>query len=521
MSNQAPINDPILNAPQGVNINEDSLLDKNIVAEEAIADGGIDNVAAEEVQAIAEAAQEQEAVQELVEVEEEPAEAPQAEAQPEEEESKPEEEAQPEKSEPKAEEASKSEPKREIGDEVLLKVEHLSQYFRFGANYLKAVNDVSFDIKKGEVFGLVGESGCGKTTTGRTIIKLYEATGGNVYFKGHRIVAGCLEYKSKIADARKACFASLKPAKGEENKVSFGDAFKHYMDVRKEQRPLIKAARHDQKHCDHDYAKQFVEEVKNNYKDKFAEVQSGKEKLKLRFNYNRDLLYARKSRLVTKIQMVFQDPIASLDPRMTVREIIAEGLRIRGVRDKEVINNKVYEVLEKVGLVREHANRYPHEFSGGQRQRIGVARAMIMNPEIIIADEPVSALDVSIQAQVINLLDDLREEMGLTVLFIAHDLSVVKYFSDRIAVMYFGNMVELATSDELFAHPCHPYTRSLLSAIPLPDPVYEKTRKRLVYRPLVDHDYSVDKPSFREVAPGHWVSCNDAEEAKYREEING
>lgn len=162
---------------------------------------------------------------------------------------------------------------------------------------------------------------------------------------------------------------------------------------------------------------------------------------------------ARKERIVTKIQMVFQDPIASLDPRMTVREIIAEGLKIRGIRNKEEINEKVYEVLEKVGLVKEHAGRYPHEFSGGQRQRIGVARAIIMRPELIIADEPISALDVSIQAQVINLLNDLRKELGLTILFIAHDLSVVKYFSDRIAVMYFGNMVELADSDELFKHP--------------------------------------------------------------------
>ena len=177
----------------------------------------------------------------------------------------------------------------------------------------------------------------------------------------------------------------------------------------------------------------------------------------------------------------------------------------------------MYEVLEKVGLVREHAGRYPHEFSGGQRQRIGVARSIIMRPELIIADEPVSALDVSIQAQVINLLNDLRHELGLTILFIAHDLSVVKYFSDRIAVMYFGNMVELASSDELFKHPLHPYTKSLLSAIPLPDPVYEKKRTRIVYNPLADHDYSVDKPSFREVSPGHFVSCNEAEFQKYQE----
>ena len=489
MSNEK-LNDPILDQPENVNLNEDTLLDKNIANEEIVEDAEqAESAAPQEEAAIEQAVEEDPAVKKVLQAEQEP----------------------------------KSGGRKSLDDaDVLLKVEHLSQYFRMGTNYLKAVNDVSFDVKRGEVFGLVGESGCGKTTTGRTIIKLYDATGGNVYFKGRRIVAGTLEYKSKIAEARKACFAALKSSKDGAEKPKFGEAFAHYMAVKKEQRPLIKAARHDQKRCDHDYAKEQVAEVKEAYKSKFAEVEGDKKAAsKLRLQYLKDLLYAHKSRLVTKIQMVFQDPIASLDPRMTVREIIAEGLRIRGVRDKELINNKVYEVLEKVGLVREHANRYPHEFSGGQRQRIGVARAMIMNPEIIIADEPVSALDVSIQAQVINLLNDLREEMGLTVLFIAHDLSVVKYFSDRIAVMYFGNMVELATSDELFAHPCHPYTRSLLSAIPLPDPVYEKKRKRLVYRPLVDHDYSVDKPSFREVAPGHWVSCNDAEFAKYQQEING
>ena len=217
--------------------------------------------------------------------------------------------------------------------------------------------------------------------------------------------------------------------------------------------------------------------------------------------------------------MIFQDPIASLDPRMTVGQIIAEGLVIRGEKDKKKIDEKVYEVLEMVGLVREHAGRYPHEFSGGQRQRIGVARAVIMNPELIIADEPVSALDVSIQAQVINLLDDLRHKMGLTVLFIAHDLSVVKYFSDRIGVMYFGKLVELATSDELFAHPLHPYTRSLLSAIPMPDPDYEKQRKRITYVPLRDHDYTKEQPTLREVVPGHFVHCNQEEFDRYQLEL--
>ena len=222
---------------------------------------------------------------------------------------------------------------------------------------------------------------------------------------------------------------------------------------------------------------------------------------------------------MTRMQMIFQDPIASINPRMTVREIIAEGLIIRGVKDREYINRKVNEMLELVGLVPEHADRYPHEFSGGQRQRIGIARAIVMEPSLIIADEPISALDVSIQAQVINLLNDLRERMGLTIMFIAHNLSVVKYFSDRIAVMYFGHIVELATSEELFAHPLHPYTKSLLSAIPYPDPHYEKTRKRIEYVPAKAHDYSTDKPSLREISPGHWIHCNEAEYQQYLKEI--
>ena len=175
-------------------------------------------------------------------------------------------------------------------------------------------------------------------------------------------------------------------------------------------------------------------------------------------------------------------------------------------------------MLETVGLVQEHASRYPHEFSGGQRQRIGIARAIVMNPELIIADEPISALDVSIQAQVINLLNDLSEKMGLTIMFIAHDLAVVKYFSHRIGVMYFGKLVELASSDELFAHPFHPYTRALLSAIPLPDPKTEKNRKRTVYNPMLDHDYSKEGPTWREIYPGHFVRCNTEEAERYLKE---
>ena len=224
--------------------------------------------------------------------------------------------------------------------------------------------------------------------------------------------------------------------------------------------------------------------------------------------------------VIRNIQMVFQDPAASLNERATVDYIVSEGLYNFKLFENEADRvAKVEKIINDVGLLPEHLTRYPHEFSGGQRQRIGVARAVIMNPELIIADEPVSALDVSVQAQVINLLNELRHNLGLTILFIAHDLSVVKYFSDRIGVMYFGKMVELATSDELFAHPMHPYTKSLLSAIPLPDPVYEKNRKRITYNPLAEHDYTVDKPTMREILPGHFVQCNDAEEKRYKEEL--
>ena len=224
--------------------------------------------------------------------------------------------------------------------------------------------------------------------------------------------------------------------------------------------------------------------------------------------------------VIRNIQMVFQDPAASLNERATVDYIVSEGLyNFKLFKNEEDRIAKVSKIIEDVGLLPEHLTRYPHEFSGGQRQRIGIARSVIMNPDLIIADEPISALDVSVQAQVINLLNELRETLGLTILFIAHDLSVVKYFSDRIGVMYFGKLVELADSDELFKNPLHPYTKSLLSAIPLPDPEYEKQRQRITYVAAKEHDYSVDKPSFREITPGHFVYCNDAEERKYKEEL--
>ena len=395
----------------------------------------------------------------------------------------------------------------ENNNEVLLKVDHLCQYFRMGRKDLKAVDDVSFEIKKGEAFGLVGESGCGKTTTGRSIIKLYNITSGNVFFKGRRIGAGTRSYKDAIKQAKK----DLKEGKITKEECD---------SIVQQNREAIRDAKFDSKAVDREYAEVKLELLQAAYEVKFDNAQGDDEKLKaLQKEYKERCRVAKKSKLITEIQMIFQDPIASLDPRMTVREIIAEGLVINGMKDQELINQKVYDILETVGLVREHADRYPHEFSGGQRQRIGIARAVVMQPEMIIADEPISALDVSIQAQVINLLNDLRESMGLTILFIAHDLSVVKYFSDRIGVMYFGKMVELADSDELFKNPLHPYTRSLLSAIPLPDPIYEKQRTRITYNPLAEHDYSIDQPSFREVTPGHFVYCNDAEEKKYREMV--
>ena len=391
--------------------------------------------------------------------------------------------------------------------EVLLKVEHLSQHF----GPVKAVDDVSFEIRKGEVFGLVGESGCGKTTTGRSIIKLYDITGGNIYFKGQRICAGTLTYTQELKELQ-AKIQELKKKGGASQEIS--DCEARIAQLKDE----IKRAKFDHKNCDREYAEELAKEVKERYEKELAKADPSQVPA-LKKQYADELRIAKKTRLVNQIQMIFQDPIASLNPRMTVREIIAEGLVINGIRDQKYIDEKVYEILELVGLVREHAGRYPHEFSGGQRQRIGIARAVIMQPSLLIADEPVSALDVSIQAQVINLLNDLRKTLDLTILFIAHDLSVVKYFSDRIGVMYFGNLVELADSDELFAHPLHPYTKSLLSAIPLPDPHSEKNRTRITYNALAAHDYTVDKPTLRELKPGHFVRCNDAEEAQYKKEL--
>ena len=425
--------------------------------------------------------------------------------------------------------------------EVLLKVKHLKQYFYIGKGqqkYGKAVHDISFDVYKGEVFGLVGESGCGKTTTGRSIIKLYHPTSGSVYFKGIRIAGGTRWNEKEIKYTNIRLTEALKELKKQEkNELADSNSENEKQTIKNKYQALkqkeidfaseiiererknIKVIKHDDKYCNKDIAKLEVAKVKEKYADTIA----SNDKSSIEYQaYKKELKEAKKASITRKMQMIFQDPIASLNPRMTVRNIIAEGLIIKGVKDKEFINNEVNRVLELVGLLPEHANRYPHEFSGGQRQRIGIARAVIMNPELIIADEPVSALDVSIQAQVINLLNDLRNNLGLTILFIAHNLSVVKYFCDRIAVMYYGEIMEIATSEELFLHPCHPYTKSLLSAVPHPDPNKERNRTRIAYNPTRDHHYKEDeKPILKELIPGHFVRCSEKEEKEYLKILKG
>lgn len=363
----------------------------------------------------------------------------------------------------------------------ILEVNNLKQHFPIGSgsnkSILKAVDGISFHVKKGEVFSLVGESGCGKTTTGRSLIGLYEPTDGDINFLGQNIYAGITSLKEKKKEL-----------------------LKKYKDLINE----VKA-----RELDETERTTKIDNLKAKEKTEIAEINKQiRENIRINKTKNKETM--------KKMQMIFQDPIASLNPRMTVKEIVAEGLRIDGEKDEKVITEKVNGVLDRVGLLPEHANRYPHEFSGGQRQRIGIARALIVEPDFIIADEPISALDISIQAQVINLLNDLRDELGITILFIAHDLSVVKYFSDRIAVMYFGKIVEMGDKDAIFSNPIHPYTKALISAIPVADPDFEKTREeRLVYSPTM-HDYSVDKPEMVEVFPNHFVYANKKELEEYK-----
>ena len=345
--------------------------------------------------------------------------------------------------------------------EKLLKVEHLHQYFPaggFGKNkkYVQAVDDVSFFINKGETLGLVGESGCGKTTTGRSLLRLYEPTKGRIIY---------------------------------DEKVLFDSG-----DV-----PMM-----------NDDGSTVMENGKPKYGKKTAVDMKP---------YRREM------------QIVFQDPYASLDPRMTVGDIVGEAIDIHHLAaNKEERYNKIQSLLQCVGLNSEHANRYPHEFSGGQRQRVGIARALAVDPKFIVCDEPISALDVSIQAQVVNMFEDLQAEMGLTYLFIAHDLSVVKHISNRIGVMYLGKLVELADSYELIFHSLHPYTKSLISAIPIADPKVARSSKRIVLEgdvpsplnppsgcrfrtrcPYATEQCAQEVPQWREVSKGHYAACHNLE----------
>lgn len=604
----------------------------------------------------------------------------------------------------------KSNKKINIEDQpIILDVKHLKKHFKVGTGktkiLVKAVDDISFSIHKKEVFGLVGESGCGKTTASRTIIRLYRPTSGLVTFEGTVIGAGDGKYYDNIARAREQYRIDkirlnprrnqiyeinlkydelLRELEFEKEKLDLkykeqkdeinapigeykskrfeaknnynlakdnanyeymkrknalygqtvNEALHEYESIRKnlektfsikykslddsvglspearEKRKEMLQGIHDQElaelelkfrdaieirsenllpkeeykvqlqalNLDYKAKKQSLKdeymqnlskiefpdkdainmklvEAKEAHHVQLTELKKRRDELKKQrkleisqvdakqeINFEKLLeLKAKHKEYIQeqrglirdsrklhkspeaieqtkKMQMIFQDPISSLNPRMTVGEIVSEGLVINGEKDEDLIREKVIQTLELVGLAPEYISRYPHEFSGGQRQRIGIARALIMNPSFIIADEPISALDVSIRAQVLNLLTDLKEKLDLSILFIAHDLSVVRFFCDRIAVMFNGRIVELAPTSDLFAHPLHPYTRSLLSAVPQPDPDTEKNRKRITYNPFL-HDYRVDKPILREVSKGHFVYCNNAEYEEIKKKL--
>ena len=387
-----------------------------------------------------------------------------------------------------------------IKKETVLEVNHLCMYFPITTGflktkYLKAVDDVSFTVKRGETVGLVGESGCGKTTLGRTILQLYKPTAGRIIFNGQRVNPGTkmdiLELQGKI-DEMKVLIAEL------EEKANAGDP-------------------------------EAVEQTKL-ANDRIERLQRNIDKIKASKKYYKGLVKEFRKH----VQMVFQDPYSSLDPRMTVEDIIAEPLDAHKVcKTKEERHQRVEELMKMVGLSSEHATRYAHEFSGGQRQRIGIARALALNPEFIVCDEPVSALDVSIQAQVINTFKELQEKLKLTYIFVAHNLLVVRHISNRIAVMYLGHIVEFADSDELFENPLHPYTNSLLSAIPVPDPKIAKSNKRIIMQgdipsplnapsgcpfrtrcPKATERCALERPRLVEVKPGHQVACHLVEPNK-------
>ncbi|MBI9011227.1 MAG: ABC transporter ATP-binding protein [Clostridiales bacterium] len=600
-------------------------------------------------------------------------------------------------------------------NKIVLEVENLKKHFTSGSGKSKlvvpAVDGVSFNVYEREVFGLVGESGCGKTTTGRTVMKLYSATEGLVKLNGDIISAGYKgiereikevkvqakskmievdkhaaavhkievqlehdlidaehhmktveaahlekiillrkpmdnyrderyriknKYELEVAKVEHQCHLAVEKVKSttknavkeeykqvlSRNKLGLSrktgglkesaalekdviekrlkELQAHYdqifIDLEKKYEPLIAEAeghivsksdanreiqkltkdkknkisklkeqyKLDRSHLNSPNSnkiKKSISDEKSKHKEEIEKLKKGISDLKKKakeaisnvsdnasLGVNSSELETQKkaiqqwqkdevNRLKEKIshyssankskealensrkmQMIFQDPISSLNPRLTVEEIVGEGLVIKGGHSTKEVKEKVAVMLEKVGLQRNFATRYPHEFSGGQRQRIGIARALIMNPDFIIADEPISALDVSIRAQVINLLHSLKDEFGLTIMFIAHDLSVVRFFCDRIAVMYYGKIVEMGDAEELFNNPMHPYTKSLLSAVPQPDPDYEKNRIKIGYNPDKEHDYRHDKPSLKEIIPGHSIYVNDVEFERIRKE---